>query len=162
MFGHTPETERQSLIGEVAGAAKDTTRIHTDRPNDVKLKSNSGDYVPRDGFASFGDGLAQENRHGHGTMLEYGGSAEAFLFAPDTTTRYKTVVKTVETGGRFRKKTTQVEKQVADGITDEVWANAVRPPYDQTPRGWKITIADLRLLNEYGHHETTSRQEIGI
>ena len=252
MFGGTPEAERQALIGEVAQAAKGTTRIHTDRPNGVKLKSNSGDYVPRDGFASFGDGLPQENRHGHGTMLEYGGSAEAFLFTPDTTTRYKTVTKTVETGGRFRKKTEQVEEQVADGevstmvvnsatgqqepgvkvayqfngnsrkesgqtvfyegpayttesgragnqlfieatlpqsvaeklrqgivnnpelarefartlalnngVTEEVWTNSVRPPYDQTPQGWKMTLADLRL-NEYGYHETTSRQELGV
>ncbi len=250
VFGDTGEKERQALIGEVAQAAKGATRIHTDRPNGVTLKSNSGDYVPRDGFASFGDGLSQENRHGHGTMLEYGGSAEAMLFAPDTTTRYKTVTKTVETGGRFMKKTQQVEEQVPDGeiptmvvnpatgqqepgikvayqfngnsrkengqtayyegpayvtesgragnqlfveatlpksvadklkqgvagnpeiarefaktlalnngITEQVWNRAVRPPYDQVPDGWEMTVADLQL-NQYGYHDVVARQAV--
>ncbi len=251
-FGDTGEKERQALIGEVAQAAKGATRIHTDRPNGVTLKSNSGDYVPRDGFASFGDGLPQENRHGHGTMLEYGGSAEAMLFAPDTTTRYKTVMKTVETGGRFMKKTQQVEEQVPDGeiptmvvnpatgqqepgvkvayqfngnnrkengqtafyegpayvtesgrsgnqlfveatlpksvadklkqsvagnpetarefaktlamnngITEQVWNKVVRPPYDQVPDGWEMTVADLQL-NQYGYHDVTARQSVRV
>lgn len=251
-FGGTGEKEQQALIGEIAQAAKGATRIHTDRPNGVTLKSNSGDYVPRDGFASFGDGLPQENRHGHGTMLEYGGSAEAMLFAPDTTTRYKTVTKTVETGGRFMKKTQQVEEQVPDGeiptmvvnpatgqqepgvkvayqfngnnrkengqtafyegpayvtesgrggnqlfveatlpksvadklkqsvadnpeiarefaktlvmnngVTEQVWNKVVRPPYDQVPNGWEMTVADLQL-NQYGYHDVTARQAVRV
>lgn len=251
-FSGTGEKERQALIGEVAQAAKGATRIHTDRPNGVTLKSISGDYVPRDGFASFGDGLPQENRHGHGTMVEYGGSAEAMLFAPDTTTRYKTITKTVETGGRFMKKTQQVEEQVPDGeiptmvvnpatgqqepgikvayqfngnsrkengqtafyegpayvtesgragnqlfveatlpksvadklkqgvsnnpeiarefaktlalnngITEQVWKRAVRPPYDQVPDGWEMTVADLQL-NQYGYHDVVARQAVQV
>jgi len=233
-FGGTGEKEQQALIVEVAQAAKGATRIYTDRPNGVKLKSNSGDYVPRDGFTSFGDGLPQDSLHVR-EKLEYGGSAEAFLFEPDTTTRYKTVTRTVETGGRFMKKTEQIEEQVRDGevptmvvnpatgqqelgikvayqfngnqrsengqtvyyegpvyktesgrggnqlfveatlpksladklrqgiagnpevarefaktlalnngITIQAWNNGVRPPYDQLPDGWEMTVADLQ------------------
>lgn len=134
-LGDSNEVERQALLGEVAKAAKGTTRIHTDIPNDVMLKSNSGEYRPRSGFGSFGDGLPRDNRYGRGVMLEYGGSAEAMLFAPDTTTRYKTVTKTVEADGRFRKKSEQVTKQVPDG---EVPTMVVNPITGQQEPGVKV------------------------
>jgi hypothetical protein len=121
-IGGTGEKEQSALIGEVARAAKGATRIYTDIPKDIMLKSNSGDYRPIDGFNSFGDGLPQESRHVW-EKLEYGGSAEAFLFEPDTTTRYRTVTKTVETGGRFKKKTEQLEEQVPDGEVPRVITN---------------------------------------
>ncbi|HPR09386.1 MAG TPA: hypothetical protein PLT04_02315 [Candidatus Saccharibacteria bacterium] len=123
-FGNTGEKEQQALIGEVAQAAKGATRIYTDIPKDIMLKSNSGDFRPIDGFNSFGDGLPQESRNVR-EKLEYGGSAEAFLFEPDTTTRYKTVTKTIETGGRFKKKTEQVQEQVPDGEVPTMVMNLV-------------------------------------
>lgn len=98
------------------------------------LKSNSGDFRPIDGFNSFGDGLPQESRHVR-EKLEYGGSAEAFLFEPDTTTRYKTVTKTIETGGRFKKKTKQVQEQVPDG---EVPTMVMNPATGQQEPGVKV------------------------
>ncbi|MCA0228304.1 hypothetical protein LCH21_02510 [Patescibacteria group bacterium] len=134
VFGDTGEKERQALIGEVAQAAKGATRIYTDIPKDIMLKSNSGDFRPIDGFNSFGDGLPQESRHVR-EKLEYGGSAEAFLFEPDTTTRYKTVTKTIETGGRFKKKTEQVQEQVPDG---EVPTMVMNPATGQQEPGVKV------------------------
>ena len=135
-FGDTGEKEHQALIGEVAQAAKGATRIYTDIPKDIMLKSNSGDYRPIDGFNSFGDGLSQDSNNPHrGNKLEYDGSAEAFIFEPDTTTRYKTVTKTVETGGRFIKKTEQVEEQVPDG---EVPTMVVNPATGQQEPGVKV------------------------
>ncbi len=253
-FGDTVEKEQQALMGEVARAAEGATRISTDRPNGVKLKSTSGDYIPRDGFTSFGDGLPQENNN-RNELLIYGGSAEAFLFEPDTTTRYKTVAKTVETGGRFRKKTEQIEEQVRDGevptmvvnpatgqqepgvkvayqfngnqrrengqairyegpdyvteskrsgnqlfveatlpklvadklrqevtrnpevarefaktlalnngITEQVWSNVVRPPYDQIPDGWEMAVADLQKDTQYGdvRHKVVSSRNVKV
>ncbi len=133
-FGDTGEKERQALIGEVARAAKGATRIYTDIPKDLILKSNSGDYRPIDGFNSFGDGLPQNSRH-VGEKLEYGGSAEAFLFEPDTTTRYKTVTEVIEVGGRFKKKTQQIEKQVPDG---EVPTMVTNPATGQQESGVKV------------------------
>lgn len=133
-YGDTGEKERQALIGEVAQAAKGKTRIHTDIPAGIQLKSAEGDYRPIDGFNSFGDGLSQNNRH-HSEKLAYNGSAEAFLFEPDTTTRYKTVTKTVETGGRFMKKTQQVEEQVPDG---EIPTMVVNPATGQQEPGVKV------------------------
>lgn len=133
-FGDTGEKERQALISEVAQAAKGATRIYTDIPKGIMLKSNSGDFRPIDGFNSFGDGLPQESRHVR-EKLEYGGSAEAFLFEPDTTTRYKTVTKTIETGGRFKKKTKQVQEQVPDG---EVPTMVMNPATGQQEPGVKV------------------------
>jgi hypothetical protein len=250
-FGNTGEKDQEALIGEVAKAAKGKTRILTDIPKGAVLKSNAGDFRPRDGFQAFGDGLPQENHHNN-TLLMYGGSAEAMLFAPDTTTRYKTVMKTVETGGRFFKKAEQVPEQVPDGeiptmvinpstgqqepgikvayqfngnkrkengqtvlyegpdyitesgrvgnqlfveatlprsvadelkqgvasnpeiarefartlamsngITEQAWNNGVRPPYDQVPNSWEMTVADLQL-NQYRYHDVVARQAIRV
>lgn len=253
-FGDTGEDERQALINEVIQAAKGATRIHTDIPKGLMLKSSSGDYLPVDGFNSFGDGLPQSNRH-HAEKLEYAGSAEAFLFEPDTTTRYKTVTKNTETGGRFVKKTKQVAQQIPDGeiqtmvvnpatgqqepgikvayqfngssrrgngqtafyeglaymtesnrsgnqlfveatlpksvadklrqgvvdnpvlarvfaktlalnngITEQAWRNGVRPPYDQTPKDWEMTIADLQRNTQFGdvQHNVVSQRVVQV
>lgn len=114
VFDDSGEKRLDALIGEVARAAKGATRIHTDIPKGLMLKSTSGDYRPMDGFNSFGDGLPQQSQH-HVKKLAYGGSAEAFIFEPDTATHYRTATKTVEAGGRFWKKTEQVEEQIPDG-----------------------------------------------
>jgi len=127
--------ERQALIGEVAQAAKGATRIYTDIPKDILLKSNSGDYRPTDGFSVFGDGLSQTDNSHRRAMLEYNGSAEAFIIEPDTATRYKTITKTVETGGRFLKKTEQREEQVPDG---EVPTMVINPVTGQKELGVKV------------------------
>jgi len=252
-FGGTGEKEQQALIREVAQAAKGATRIYTDIPRDSTVKSKSGDYRPIDGFNSFGDGLPQEHYPHSRQKLLYDGSAEAFLFEPDTTTLYKTVTETVETGGRFIKKTRQVEKQVPDGeiptmvvnpatgqqepgvkvayqfngnarrengqtvyyegpvyitgsgrggnqlfveatlpksvadklrqgiagnpelarefakilalnngITIQAWNNGVRPPYDQLPDGWEMTVADLQKDTQIGTHNVVSRQAVRV
>jgi hypothetical protein len=134
VFGDTIESERQVLIAEVVRAAQDATRIHTDIPKGVQLKSAEGDYRPIDGFNSFGDGLSQNNQH-HSKKLTYSGSAEAFMFAPDTTTRYKTVTKTIETGGLFKKKTEQIDEQVPDG---EMLTMVLNPATGQQEPGVKV------------------------
>lgn len=78
-FGDTGEKDQQALIGEVAQAAKGKTRIYTDIPKGVMLKSNSGDHRPIDGFNSFGDGLAPNSNQYRNEMLNNPDSVEAVV-----------------------------------------------------------------------------------
>ncbi len=115
-FGDTGEKERQALIGEVVRAAKGSARIHTSVTKETKLRfKGREDTAYNDGFSDFGDGLdwGTHNWRENGTFLS--DTSEAFIFEPATTTRKKTVTETVETGGRFRKKTEQIQKEISDG-----------------------------------------------
>ena len=115
-FGDTGERERQALISEVVRAAKGSARIHTSVTKEAKLRfKGREDTAYNDGFSDFGEGLdwGTHNWRENGTFLS--DTSEAFIFEPATTTRKKTVTETIETGGRFRKKTEQVQKEVADG-----------------------------------------------
>ena len=115
-FGNRGEKERQTLIGEVVRAAKGSARIHTSVTKEAKLRfKGREDTAYNDGFSDFGEGLdwGTHNWRENGTFLS--DASEAFIFEPATTTRKKTVTETIETGGRFRKKTEQVQKEVADG-----------------------------------------------
>lgn len=114
-LGATAEVEKHKLLGEVLRAAKGATRIYTDIPRAVFLKSKEGDHQPIDGFNSFGDGLSQNSPQFRNEMLTDQAHSEAFLVEADTTTRYKTVLETVVTGTRFKKKTEQVERNIPDG-----------------------------------------------
>lgn len=134
VFGDTKEIEYKALLAEVSRVAQGSTRIHTDIPKGVKLKSVSGDYYPIDGFNTFGDGAVQKSNHRY-YKLRYEGSAESFMVEPATETRYKTVSEDVEVGGRFRKKTEKVEKQVHNGETPVF---VVNPATGQQELGIKI------------------------
>lgn len=112
---NTAEAKRK-LLNEVVGLAKNKTRIHTDLPNDVQVKSTEGDYRPYDGFANFGDGLPQNDNGFNKERLAYANSAEAFLFEADTEARYETVEKSATTGRVF-KKTETVTREVYKGET---------------------------------------------
>lgn len=115
-FGDTGERERQAFIGEVVRAAKGSARIHTSVTKETKLRfKGREDTAYNDGFSDFGEGLdwGTHNWRENGAFLS--DTSEAFIFEPATTTRKKTVTETIETGGRFRKKTEQVQKEVADG-----------------------------------------------
>ncbi len=137
-FGDTGEKERQALIGEVLRAAKGSARINTSVTKRAKLSYKNrqeGDISQIDGFSNFGDGLDWGDFQWgkKGEFLK--DTPEAFTFEPDTITRYKTVTETVETGGRFKKKTEQVEKQVPDG---EVPTMIVNPATGQQELGIKV------------------------
>lgn len=115
-FGDTDERERQAFIGEEVRAAKGSARIHTSVTKETKLRfKGREDTAYNDGFSDFGEGLdwGTHNWRENGAFLS--DTSEAFIFEPATTTRKKTVTETIETGGRFRKKTEQVQKEVADG-----------------------------------------------
>lgn len=135
-FGGTPETERQALIGEVTRAAKGSARIHTSVTKEAKLRfKGREDIAYNDGFSDFGEGLdwGTYNWRENGAFLS--DTSEAFIFEPATTTRKKTVTETIETGGRFRKKTEQVQKEVADG---EVPTMIVNPATGQQEPGVNV------------------------
>ena len=137
-FGGTGEKERQALIGEVLRAAKGSARIHTSLTMSAKLQfKDREDTAYNDGFSDFGDGLNWGDFQWRevGAFLKVDDSREAFIFEPDTATRYKAVTKTVETGGRFRKKTEQIEEQVTDG---EVSVMIVNPATGQQEPGVKV------------------------
>lgn len=118
-FGDTGEKERQTLIGEVARAAKGATRINTDIPSLYEgLQSNQGAYTEPNGggFTTFGDGLPPDSWQYKGQILQYAGAAEAFMSKPDTEVRYKTEMVDEQEFGRFRRvKTVKKERQVPDG-----------------------------------------------
>jgi len=136
-FGNTGEKERQALIGEVARAAKGTTSIHTDIPAGFSVPAREG-AGRGDGFTSFGDGTQFNNMDvvTRKTNLQRSAeSPETITFKPDTTTEYKTVSKIVETGGRFRKKTEQVDEQVPAG---EVPTMVINPATGQQEPGIKV------------------------
>lgn len=137
-FSGTGEKERQALIGEVLRAAKGSARIHTSVTQRAKLQfKDREDTAYNDGFSDFGDGLNWGEFHWRegGTFLEVKDSPEALIFESDTATRYKSVTKTVETGGRFRKKTEQIEEQVPDG---EVPVMILNPATGQQEPGVKV------------------------
>lgn len=136
-FGDTSEKEHQALMGEVARAAKGTTSIHTDVPAGFSVPAREG-AGRGDGFTSFGDGTQFNNMDvvTRKTNLQRSAeSPETIIFKPDTTTEYKTVIKTVETGGRFRKKTEQIEEQVPSG---EVPIMVTNPATGQQEPGVKV------------------------
>ena len=136
-FGDTSEKEYQALMGEVARAAKGTTSIHTDIPAGFSVPAKEG-AGRGDGFTSFGDGTQFNNMDvvTRKTNLQRSAeSPETIIFRPETTTEYKTVIKTVETGGRFRKKTEQVEKQVPTG---KVLTMVTNPATGQQEPGVKV------------------------
>lgn len=135
-FGGTGEKERQAFIGEVVRAAKGSARIHTSVTKETKLRfKGREDIAYNDGFSDFGDGLdwGTHNWRENGTFLS--DTSEAFIFEPANITRKKTVTETVETGGRFRKKTEQVQKEVADG---EVPTMIVNPATGQQEPGVNV------------------------
>lgn len=135
-FGDTGEKEQQTLIGEVVRAAKGSARIHTSVTKETKLRfKGREDTAYNDGFSDFGEGLdwGTHNWRENGAFLS--DTSEAFIFEPATTTRKKTVTETIETGGRFRKKTEQVQKEVADG---EVPTMIVNPATGQQEPGVNV------------------------
>jgi hypothetical protein len=135
-FGDRGEKERQALIGEVVRAAKGSARIHTSVTKETKLRFRGReDIAYNDGFSDFGEGLdwGTHNWRENGTFLN--DTSEAFIFELATTTRKKTVTETIETGGRFRKKTEQVQKEVADG---EVPTMIVNPATGQQEPGVNV------------------------
>lgn len=135
-FGDTGEKERQALIGEVVRAAKGSARIHTSLTKEAKLRfKGREDTAYNDGFSDFGEGLdwGTHNWRENGTFLS--DTSEAFIFEPATTTRKKTVTETVETGGRFRKKTEQIQKEISDG---EVPTMIVNPATGQQEPGVNV------------------------
>lgn len=114
---YTPErTEVQKYVEQFLSAAKGSTRIHTDMPVNGEVSFKGGIAKPRSGFQSFGDGLAEHNQGESADKFlvdkEY---SEAVIFSPNVQTIYKTVTETVESGGRFSRKTEQVSRKVADG-----------------------------------------------
>lgn len=112
------EAESLALIGEVLRAAKWSARILTSVTPGANLLFNNGNAdVKYGGGVEFGDGVSWgELRLGErGAFLDANDSPEALIFEPAMTTQYETVVKTVEAGGLFRKKTKQVEERVQAG-----------------------------------------------
>lgn len=113
--GETGEAGNEGILSSVLQAAKGNTRIYTDMPQGAQFASKQGMYKPIDGFNSFGDGLDQNNGF-RMTKLEHGGSAEAFIMAPDMAPRFKTIDKEVSVRGRFGIKKTETRSvQVPDG-----------------------------------------------
>lgn len=84
VFSGIAETEKEPLLSEVTKVAKGTTRIYTDIPSGILLRSTEGDYQPIDGFNSFGDGLPPESLQFRREMMRDRESVEAVLFEPDT------------------------------------------------------------------------------
>lgn len=114
---YTPErTEKQKHLEQFLSAAKGSTRIHTDMPANGEVSFKDGTAKPRSGFQSFGDGLAEYSQ-GESTdkFLVDKEYSEAVIFSPNVQTIYKTVTETIESGGRFSRKTEQVSRKVADG-----------------------------------------------
>lgn len=138
-FGDTSEKDRQAFIGEVARAARGATRINTDIPSHYEgLQSNQGAYTESTGggFTTFGDGLAPDSWQYKDQILQYAGSAEAFMSKPDTEVRYTTKIVDEQEYGRFgRIKTVQKERQVPDG---EVPVMVLNPKTGQQEVGVKV------------------------
>lgn len=136
-LGGNGEKEREALIGEVAQVAKGTTRIFTDMPRKLEALSQDGRHTG-DGFGSFGDGIkfnSTETVNEKEVLKQTAKTPEAMSFTPDTVTRYKTVIKHVETGKLFSKRTEQVEEQVPDG---EVPVMVINPATGQQEPGVKV------------------------
>lgn len=172
-FGDTSEKERQALIGEVLRAAKGSARIKTSVTKRGKLSYKNrqeGDISEIDGFSNFGDGLdwGDSQWANKGEFLE--DTPEAFTFEPATTALKKTVTETIETGGLFRKKTQQVQKEVADGEVPTMIVNpatgqqelgiTVRYQFDSGSNNyaWKSRELEKNDLPEYTTPDTYGRR----